>query len=209
DAVLQLTADNAEVSTATAAPPSSSDPALEADPVFLLPRWQDSVVGLWTPSTHASAIIIDARGLVATNQKSIGSATSAEVELTPTVKVAARVLASDMGRDVAILWIDPKTIAAVKPVPLGCAAQKTAPANSQKVYAIGAALRQPKDMTPGTLSDLVIPEGSDGGPVFTAEGTFVGITSTADKSENGRRPAPTAPPPGPLLRVLAPAAASN
>src|SRR5215813_9890220 len=53
DAVLELTAGNAEVTTATDAP-SPGAPSLEVDPVFLLPRWQDSVVGLWTPGAHAS-----------------------------------------------------------------------------------------------------------------------------------------------------------
>src|SRR4051812_5072623 len=53
DAALELTAQNAEI---TSVVPSATDPgapALEADPAFLLPQWQDSVVGLWTPSTHA------------------------------------------------------------------------------------------------------------------------------------------------------------
>jgi len=48
DATLELTADNAAVETATSAGP------IEADPSFLLPQWQDSVVALWTPATHAS-----------------------------------------------------------------------------------------------------------------------------------------------------------
>jgi hypothetical protein len=187
DSVLQLTADNAEV-TAGTAEPSPSTPALEADPVFLLPRWQDSVVDLWTPTTHASAFVIDARGLVATNQKVVGAATSVEVQLTQKVKVAARVLAADAGHDVAVLWVDPQAIASVKPVPLGCTQPAaSAPDAQQQIFAIGAPLRQPKDMTSGTTSDLVIPDGSDGGPVFTAEGTFVGITSTADRTENTRR----------------------
>ena len=186
DAVLELTANNADVTTATDAP-SPSAPSLEADPVFLLPRWQDSVVGLWTPSTHASGFVIDARGLVATNQKAIGAATSAEVQLTPTIKVAARVLAADAARDVAILWIDPRAIASVKPIPLECAQKAAPPPDEQQIFAIGVPLRQPKDMTSGKLSDLSIPEGSDGGPVFTAEGALVGITSTADKTDNGRR----------------------
>jgi len=119
DATLLLTANNAEV--AAAAPETSpSAPALEADPVFLLPRWQDSVVALWTPTTRASGFVIDSRGLVATNQKAIGTATSVEVQVTSTVKVAGRVLAADSTRDVAVLWIDPQVIASVKPVPLGC-----------------------------------------------------------------------------------------
>ena len=65
--------------------------------------------------------MIDANGLVATNQRVIGTATSVEVQLTPSVKVAASVLAADPARDVAVLWIDPKVAASVRPVPLGCA----------------------------------------------------------------------------------------
>ena len=88
DAVLELTADNAEVEAATSTTAPSAAP-LEADPSFLLPQWQDSVVALWTPTTHASGFLIDANGLIATNQRVIGTATSVEVQLTPAVKVAA------------------------------------------------------------------------------------------------------------------------
>src|SRR4029077_9340795 len=86
DAVLELTADNAEVEPATSATPSAA-PA-EADPSFLLPQWQDSVVALWTPSTRASGFLIDAKGLIATSQRVIGTATSVEVQLSRDVKVA-------------------------------------------------------------------------------------------------------------------------
>jgi hypothetical protein len=40
-------------------------------------------VALWTPSTHASGFLIDAKGLIATNQRVIGTATSVEVQLSP------------------------------------------------------------------------------------------------------------------------------
>ena len=119
DAVLELTADNAEVEPATSATASAAP--LEADPSFLLPQWQDSVVALWTPTTHASGFLIDAKGLIATNQRVIGTATSVEVQLSPDVKVAASVLAADPVRDVAVLWIDPRVVASLRPVPLGCA----------------------------------------------------------------------------------------
>src|SRR5215831_12550461 len=98
EATLLLTANNAEVVTAGSSDTSPSTPPLEADPAFLLPRWQDSVVELWT--------------------------TTADVQLTSTVKVSARVLAADANRDVAILWIDPQAIASVKPIPLGCTQQE-------------------------------------------------------------------------------------
>jgi S1-C subfamily serine protease len=194
DAVLELTADNAEVEPATSATP------LEADPWFLLPQWQDSVVALWTPSTHASGFLIDARGLIATNQRVIGTATSVEVQLSPAIKVAANVLAADPVRDVAVLWIDPKVAASMRPVPLGCGPAARPPVvDGQELFTIGAPLREQKGMTSGTVSrvethsivsDFMLAPGSVGGPVFTAGGGVVGITSVVDDKNESRRAAP-------------------
>ena len=61
--------------------------------------------------------------------------------------------------------------------------------NGQKLFAIGFPFRQQKDITPGTVSrvdehtivsDFRLAPGSTGGPVFTADGGFVGITSVVD-----------------------------
>ena len=124
---------------------------MENDPSFLLPQWQDSVVALWTSKTRASGFVVDAKGLVVTNQRVIGDETAVEVQLTPAVKVAARVLVADSARDVALLWIDPKVIASVRPVPLSCAeAAKSPVVEGQDVFAIGVPLRGPKTMTPGS-----------------------------------------------------------
>jgi S1-C subfamily serine protease len=193
DAVLELTADNADVEPATSATP------LEDDPSFLLPRWQDSVVALWTAGTHASGFLIDAKGLIATNQRAIGTATSVEVQLSTDVKVAASVLAADPVRDVAVLWIDPTVAASLRPVPLGCAqAAKPPVVDGQELYTIGAPLREQKGMTSGTVSsvelhaivsDFRLAPGSAGGPVFTARGGVVGITSVADDKSESRRAA--------------------
>jgi hypothetical protein len=126
---------------------------------------------------------------------SVGSATSVEVQLTPTVKVAASILAADSPRDVAVLWIDPATVASVRPVPLACAPAAAPPvADGQRISTIDTPFRQQKGTTSGTVSrvteheiesDLILATGSAGGPVFTAEGV-VGITSIADESA-GRR----------------------
>ena len=194
DAVLELTADNAEVEPATSATASAAP--LEADPSFLLPQWQDSVVALWTPSTHASGFLIDAKGLIATNQRVIGTATSVEVQLSPAVKVAASVLAADPVRDVAVLWIDPRAAASMRSVPLGCAqAAKPPVVDGQELFTIGAPLREQKSMTSGTVSrvephaivaDFRLAPGSAGGPVFTAGGGVVGITSIVDDKSESR-----------------------
>ena len=193
DAVLELTANNAEVGPVTSATTTSAPP-LDADPSFLLPQWQDSVVALWTPITHASGFVIDAKGLIVTNQRVIGTATSVEVQITPEIKVAASVLAADPVRDVAVLWIDPKVVTSVRPVPLGCAqAAKPPVVDGQQIFTIGAPLREQKSMTSGTVSrvephaivsDFRLAPGSAGGPVFTAGGGVMGITSVADDKDD-------------------------
>ena len=197
DAVLELTAGNAEVVPVTSATASAAP--LETDPSSLLIQWQDSVVALWTPTTHASGFVIDAtKGLIATNQRVIGAATSVEVQLTPSVKVAASVLAADAVRDVAVLRIDPQVLASVRPAPLTCAQPGKPVAEGQELFTIGTPLRGDKSMASGTISrveahaivsDLILAIGSAGGPVFSAGGDVIGITTVGDDRDEGRRPA--------------------
>lgn len=184
DAVLELTTANAEVVTGPSASAGAA-PSPESDPSFLLPRWQDSVVALWTPTARSSGFVVDDRGLIATAQQPVGTAASVEVQLTPTRKVTAVVLSSDVERDVAILRIDASVAAPVRPVPLGCAAPPPI-AVGQEIFAIAARPVQPRVMAFGTVnrvgsqalgSDLVVGRGAAGGPVFTAAGALAGITS--------------------------------
>ena len=193
EVVLELTLRNAEVVSAASGSATSAAPA-EFDRSALLTQWQDSVVALWTPTRRATGFLFDARGLIATNQRVIGAATTAvEVQISPEVKVAARVLASDPARNAAVLWIDPAVIAAVRPVPLGCAEATQPPvAKGQKLFTIGAPLHEPKGVSPGTVSivsrqsivaDFILERATEGGPVF-AENDLVGITSIEDEEES-------------------------
>ena len=196
DAVLQLTAENAEVG-AVAPGTNPSSPALESDPSFLLAQWQESVVALWTAQTRASGFLVDRKGLILTTQRAIGAASSVEVQLTPVVKVAAKVLAVDPERDVAVLLIDAAAAAAVRPVPLGCGQPARPPLGiGQEIVTIGAPLRQPTGMRFGTVirveprsiaSDFLLPFGSAGGPVFAAGGTLVGVTTPGKENDDSRR----------------------
>jgi S1-C subfamily serine protease len=184
---LVLTQDNA-LAEDTAAPGAS-------DPSFLLTRWQDSVVTLWTPAARASGFVVDPRGLVVTSQRAIGAATQVEVQLTPAVKVAARVLVADSARDVAVLWIDRDVVAAVRPVLLGCeVAARPAAAQGQQIFTIGVPTRGAMRLTSGTATgvrpqsiaaDFGFDAGAPGGPVFASGGEVIGITSLAD--DNDRR----------------------
>jgi hypothetical protein len=137
--------------------------------------------------------------LIATSQRIIGTATSVEVQITPQLKVAARVLVADPARDAAVLWIDPKAVATARPVPLGCGQSPSASAaikDGQELFTIGAPLREQKGMTSGTVSRVDahavvagfrLASGSTGGPVFTASGSIVGITSVLDDKDENRR----------------------
>ena len=196
DAVLELTADNAEAEPVASATATSAPP-LQAAALSLLTEWQGSVVALWTPTTRASGFVIDVKGLIATNQRVIGSAASAEVQLAPAVKVAASVLAADPERDVAVLWIDPKVAASVRPVPLPCGqAAKPHVVDGQDIFTIGAPRHDQKGVAAATVSrvephaivaDFIVGGGSAGGPVFAAGGGVVGITSLVDEKDESRR----------------------
>ncbi len=192
DATLELTAENADVETGASTAVSSGG----ADPSSLLIQWQDSIVALWTPTTRASGFLFDARGLVATSQRIVGTASTVEVQLTPAVKVAANVLAADPVRDVAILWIDPQVIRAVRPLTPPCAQPAKAIAEGDELLAMGVPLHGQKRIESGTvsridapsiLSDLILATGSAGGPVFNAGGEMIGMTTVADSEDEANR----------------------
>jgi hypothetical protein len=182
DAVLELTNDNAEGGDSTT--------PVESDASSVLTQWQHTVVGLWTPTAHLSGFVVDPKGLIATNQRGVGSATSVEVQLTPSVKVAGRILAADPARDVAVLWIDPGSLFSARPLSLPCPPGATsAPGTGEKIFALGSPLREQKGVTSGSVSqvephaivsDLLLATGSAGGPVFTADGRVVGLTSIGE-----------------------------
>lgn len=197
DTVLELNAANAQVEPL--APVSTSTPgaAEEADPSGILMRWRDSVVGVWTPTTHASAFIVDGRGLLATNQRAVGTATTVEVQLAPDVKVTGTVIAADPARDVAILRIDPALVASARPVPTGCGQPGASPpAAGDEIFAIGVPLRQFTDISSGNVirvephaiaASFGLPSGSAGGPAFAADGSLIGLTSTVNDDDAGLR----------------------
>ena len=192
DATLELTAGNASIETGI--PAAASSARSGTDPSLVASQWRDTVVALWTPTQHASGFVVDARGLIVTNQRGVGTATSVEVEFTPDIRVTATVLASDPTRDVAILRINPSVAALVRPLPLGCGQMRPPVANGQELFTIGAQIAAQKRLTFGDvtgvgprliLSDLSVARESAGGPVFTADG-LIGFTTVDDRDPDGR-----------------------
>src|SRR4051794_3948157 len=155
DAVLELTTNNAEAVPITSATVSDAAP-LEVDPsAELLSHWRDSVVSIWTPAIRASGFVVDVKGLIVTNQRVVGTATSVEVQLTPAVKVAGRVLAADAAKDVAIVLVNSNALASVRPIALPCALpSKPSLADGQKIFTIGSPLGEEKELTTGNVSGV-------------------------------------------------------
>ncbi len=195
DAVLELTADNAEITSVT---PGTTPAAasLETDDSLLAARWQAGVLTLWTATARASSALIGADGLVVTSRKVVGTATTIEVQVTPAIKVPGTVIVADAPRDVAVLRIDPTVVASVPPVPLVCTpGHQPKVASGQKMFGIDAPLNRQMSTISGTASrvaehdiesDFYVSAGSAGGPVFTADGV-VGLMSVADDTAANRR----------------------
>jgi len=194
DAVLELTTENAEVVPVTSAATSATSPK-EADASSLLARWQDSVVALWTATSHASGFVIDAIGLIATDQQVIGNATSVEVQLAPTIKVAGTVIASDAMRGVALIRIDPSIAASAKALPLECDKTAEPLTKDQEIAALEAPLGRPPGTSSGSVdsilanvidTDLVPSTGGAGGPAFAPNGRLIGLTTLVNDRDGQR-----------------------
>lgn len=192
DTALSLTDSNAEVGTVTDAA-TGTGARVGADPTLVLPRWKDSVVRLWTPSTHATGFVVDAAGLVVTSQRAVGDATAVEVQFGDTKKVAGVVVGSDRARDVAFVRVNEAAIASAA-VPLPCGAPPVL-TEGAIVATLGAPLGEPTALMTGDVvtvraqsitADLALVPGSAGGPVFTAEGVLAGVTSIDEQAERRR-----------------------
>ena len=197
DSALELTLANAVEDPLPAPGTTNADAPPATDTSLLLRPWFDSVVEVWTPTAHASGFLVDASGLIATNQRVVGDATSVEVQISRSIKVAGTLVVADRQRDIALVRINPTVMASITPVPLGCPRSSPTPlAREQEIFALAAPLRQEKGWTPGTVSrvtgqaiasDLTLATGGTGGPVFTASGDLVGLSTLPDERDEPRR----------------------
>jgi hypothetical protein len=199
DTLLTLTASNAEIEEGSG---GTSDPrATHADGAAILNKWRHSLAEIWTPTRHATGFIVDARGLIATSDRTLGDATDVEVEFnanasaTDRVKIPGRVIASDRLQGVSVIWSNPEAIGSRQPIVPNCASAPAEVAYDQKVVALIAPMLEARSPIQGTvgratlqsfLVDWRLDPGSAGGPVFTAEGNAIGIAVGEDPNERER-----------------------
>jgi hypothetical protein len=185
DSRIELTHSNAEIGAAGDLPDTTAPP-LDADPSTLLGRWKDSVVAIWTATTHGSGFLIDPSGLLVADQQVIGAATAVEVQLSQAVKVAGAVVASDAARGVALIRVNPAVTSSMKVLSLGCDQAPGSLAVAQEIVALEAPLSQLRGTRAGVIesilpnfidTDLVTSVSGSGGPVFAPDGRLIGLTS--------------------------------
>ncbi len=185
DLVLEFTKDNAEIVPLSTLPSPSTAGAPRPD--ALLSKYQESVVAIWSPTARSSGFVVDSRGLIATDGRAVGTATVVEVQLSPTVKVPASVLLSERARDVAIVQIDPGLVGTRPALPLACPPSR-APSldDGQAIASLMVPHHLETDLAGGEVTaiqprrvetDMWLPFGGGGGPVFNDAGAVVGLTS--------------------------------
>jgi S1-C subfamily serine protease len=189
---LDLTADNAEiVPLSMLSSPMVASGSREGP---LLSKYQESVLAVWSPTARASGFVVDSRGLIATDGRAVGTATVVEVQVTPTVKVPATVLFSGRSRDVAIVRVDPSLVAARPTLAPACPPSRTLPLDDgQAIFSITVLYEGEKEVVSGSVTglqprraqtDVRLPLGGSGSPVFNESGAIVGLTSMAAEPDS-------------------------
>jgi len=188
---LELSNDNAVVTDLPAAQPTRKVDDLTS----MFQKYERSVVTVWSEIGSGTGFIVDPAGLVMTNQHVIGPSELVSIQFDEKRKVAAKVLAFDSERDVAVLYADLSAFpgAAAAPIPSAHAGGELA-VEGERVFTIGSPLGLKKIITSGIVSkvekraiicDVNINHGNSGGPLFNSLGEVIGITTFLLPTPNG------------------------
>jgi S1-C subfamily serine protease len=156
---------------------------------------KNTVVTVLSESGHGTGFFADSKGLVLTNQHVIGSSEYLAVQFDAQHKIAARLLASDAQKDVALLWVNMGALPDAEAALLnGVGTTKAAVQEGERVFTIGSPLSLEKILTTGIvskvqaraiISDVNINPGNSGGPLFNSAGTVLGLTTFSARADSG------------------------
>ena len=190
---IDLTNDNAKVEE-LAAPASSAKPATN-DLTEQFKRLKNTVVTVRSESGHGTGFFVDAKGLILTNQHVVGNSEYLAVQFDRTHKIAAKLIAADPQKDIALLSVNMTALPSASPAPLYRAASGRTPVQEgERVFTIGSPLSLDKIITTGIvskvelhtiMSDININPGSSGGPLFNGAGQVIGLTTFGTRGEGG------------------------
>lgn len=175
---------------------AAAGPGRKLDDLSLMfEKYRNSVVTVWSEIGSGTGFIVDPAGLVMTNQHVVGPSELIAVQFDSKRKVAAKVLAVDAERDVAILYADLSAFPGAAAAPLAAPQKRSALAvEGERVFTIGSPLGLRKIITSGIvskveeraiLSDVNINHGNSGGPLFNSLGEVIGMTTFLVPGGNG------------------------
>ena len=191
--VVSLAVSFGGASPGTAKPEQHSDPPSARTDSQIFERARRSVFVVETESGHGSGFLVDARGLIITNDHVLGRGPYLAVGVTPERKYPAVIVARDLSRDLALIRIHPQAVEGLEPLRFNDAA--AAVTVGERVLAIGSALSQAGAvLTTGIVSrleadtiiaDLNVNAGSSGGPLLNLNGEVVGLCTFFVKAPAG------------------------
>src|SRR5690242_9808697 len=178
---VDLTNDNAK-STEISAPASAraSESSGGGDLTEHFKRLKNTVVTVISESGHGTGFFVDSKGLVLTNQHVVGNSKYLAVQFDRERRIAARLIAADPQKDVALLQVNLTALPNAAPAPLFRAGAGKPPVQEgERVFTIGSPLTLDKIITTGIvskvephtiISDININPGNSGGPLFNGAG---------------------------------------
>jgi S1-C subfamily serine protease len=188
---VDLSNDNAHASDL----PNAESARKVDDLTRMFQKYQKSVVTVWSEIGSGTGFIVDSAGLILTNQHVIGPSELNSVQFDSKRKVAAKLLAFDAERDVAVLYADLSAFPGVAVAPLAAARPgRELAVEGERVFTIGSPLGLKKIITSGIvskvesraiISDVNINHGNSGGPLFNSLGEVIGITAFLVPGGNG------------------------
>jgi S1-C subfamily serine protease len=189
---VDLTNDNAKIEEISAPTPA---PASSGDLTEQFKRLKNTVVTVKSEMGHGTGFFVDNKGLILTNQHVVGNSQYLAVQFDREHKIAARLIAADSQKDVALLWVNVAAFPDATPAPLyRIAAGKSPVQEGERVFTIGSPLTLDKIITTGIvskvephtiMSDININPGNSGGPLFNGTGQVVGLTTFGNRGEEG------------------------
>jgi serine protease Do len=145
-------------------------------------EWPDAVVTVFAGTGHGSGFVVSDK-LILTNHHVVGEADSVTVKFGNGLQLVGKVVASNSGRDVAVVKVDAT-------LPKYFRVSRVAPPIGSEVYALGSPLDEKfhSTITRGIISgyreeqkktlmqsDVNVRPGSSGGPLVDKNGVVVGI----------------------------------
>jgi S1-C subfamily serine protease len=152
---VDLTNENAKEEENDAAATTRSSGASSGDLTEQFKKLKNTVVTVISESGHGTGFFVDGKGLILTNQHVVAQSQYLAVQFDREHKIAARLIASDAQKDVALLWANMSALPSATPAVLARSSGSHAPVQEgERVFTIGSplSLDREKNSTPGRIT---------------------------------------------------------